>query len=63
MVFVLLVGGGGFGSLPGYYVLWLNGWLRIRVFGGFVFRVKGVCFGGGGFGFPLKGVGVAVRRL
>jgi hypothetical protein len=39
---------------------WLSGWLRIRVFGGSVFRVKGVCFGGVGFGFRLKGVGVAV---
>ncbi len=23
-----------------------------------MFRVKGACFGGGGFGFRLKGVGV-----
>jgi hypothetical protein len=38
---------------------WLSGWLRIRVFGGSVIRVKGACFGGGGFGLRLKVVGVA----
>jgi len=35
----------------------------IRVFGGFVFRVKGACFGGGLFGLPLKDMLVVVLML
>jgi len=35
----------------------------IRVPGSSLIRVKGICVGGGGFGFPLKGAGVEVQRL